>query len=442
MSCLDLEIEQTMHGVVSLGLENDEVMQDHEELMDIARRLETILIDTKLTATTEALSVTTESIIETAVSVQFERMGCLDTDVSLESIGEKLKDLWKMIETAVRKSMKTINAWYTKVIEGIEQFRKKTLELKRRSLTFRGYGKDAVRKVKLTGEQKNLFLSSNEKHPGVIAPLKSLEDTMELLFDVEYETTLKQAKDILPRLEINAGDTSKPMDSNTIEDVIKEVKEDLDISGILTNMANPSFKTKVWKVKDHLYSTNEKVRYLHDTDPLAGGKSLAIEGPAYGSFKHDTLADKLPPTSGSLSKVLRTARERTGIRTKLVSLDRSVTLPKAYEGDLDIEPFSIETIQEACGLVIDNLDLLAEYKRHYKTTEDLKEKILAQGPKIVKALGNDPSVDWGQLAAFKQSLLNYHVSRVDNVQNQFLRHAMQVMHSAIKVCEKSLNAYA
>lgn len=437
MEDLDVSIEQIIFDNDMMGMEHEKVCDHIDRMTEIAQNLEELnYLTREMELSGQAEAVATESF-----KSQLDSLGYADVDVSLESIGKRLREVWQAIEAGIRKSMKIIGQWFSTLSEGIDKFREKAAHIRARSRRLGDLNPNG-KKITLTDEQRSLYLTSTEKHPGLIAPLKSLEGTIELMLSTEFKTTMESAKKIMPRLEIDAGKSSDAMSSEEIKDAIAEIKEDLTISGIRINMADPKFKTRVWKVKDKINTTNTKTQYLFSDKPLAGGKSLAISGPSYGSFNADPLKESMVATSSSLQKVCSAGRERAGVRTKLVTLNGTVSMPKHYVNNIEMTPLSTKQIEEAASIVISNLESLGSYRDKYEDVTTVKEKLLARGPGLLTALGDSPSKDWSQMASFKQSLLNYHVSRVDTVQTQYLRHAMRVMYAAMSVCEKSLKAYA
>jgi archaellum component FlaC len=431
---LMLSVERVSMEIHQVSLEVESVENDVRVMQQVADDLEQIGLAASASTLEEGDVSVAQEVIDVSVSV----LGIEPGVITLESISSRLKDLWKAIEAGIRKSMQTISTWYSKISEGIDVFLAKVRELKQRvegsSIA------NAPSEIRLTGEQTNLFLKSSETHPGVVAALKSLTPAIGTILDDEYKHTYNSARDALKRLEIPKVENNRVTGAPERKVMINTVKEDLEVSGILTNMADPKFKTKVWTVLDKNGTKIAKTRYLFDNEPIAGGKTLAIEGPAYGGFNQDGMKLVNDGSLNNYNKIMAAAKERAGIRSKMIRLKETIPTPKQYLIDVRMKPMSADQIVRACDVITEVLEALSNYRKTTASTVKLKEDLLKKGEGLVDALGDNPSKEWTSFASFKQSLLNYHVARLDTVQNHYLKHAMQVMHSAIKVCEKSLTS--
>lgn len=363
------------------------------------------------------------------------------TSVSMEGVGDAIKNIWEKIKTWFNNMWKNIRTYWQKVWDAspklkarAEALRKKADDLGGKTATEKtiAVGSDLVKKL----HNDSGKLPSVQEMTGVMEKVSKLT---QLLFGDYYAQALKFAEHYgdklagvneptaanLEGLGLGAGDLVSPAS------VLKT-----KATGLLTD--NDAAKSKFADATE-----------VATSDSLFGGQVVAVatfatsvgteDDPTTGGDGEPEQGEPKPASTGGSG----TAAKFNSFGKNTVKL--MTLLEKSPEvSEATMATMALGDVQKLCDEVIKLCDSISSYRKDWEMAEKAQAKIMRAGDNFSRAAGKSTEKGGDDVSAATAAvkLTKTAGEWIAQPNQNFSRYAMESAKAVLMVCDKSLAQYS
>ena len=371
------------------------------------------------------------------------------TSVSMEGVGDAIKNIWEKIKTWFNSMWKNIRTYWQKVWDAspklkarAEALRKKADDLGGKTATEKtvDVGSDLVKKL----HNDSGKLPTVQEMTGV---MEKVSQFTQLLFGDYYAQALKFAE--------HYGDELAKVNEPTASAIGAIALSD-------GNLASPAsiLKTKAGSLLKESTDAKEKFAGASEvsiSDSLFGGQVLAVATFATGVGTEDdptTGGDGEPkqdePKQGEPKQGEPKSEAGKGTAAKLEGFGKNnaklITMlakaPEVSEGTLTT--MSLGEVQKLCDEVIKLSDSIASYRKDWEMAEKAQAKIMRAGDNFSRAASKSTEKGGDNVSAATAAvkLTKTAGEWIAQPNQSFSRYAMEAAKAVLMLCDKSLAQYS
>ena len=364
------------------------------------------------------------------------------TSVSMEGVGDAIKNIWEKIKTWFNNMWKNIRTYWQKVWDAspklkarAEALRKKADDLGGKTATEKtiDVGSDLVKKL----HNDSGKLPTVQEMTGVMEKVSKLT---QLLFGDYYAQALKFAEHYgdklagvneptaanLEGLGLGAGDLVSPAS------VLKT-----KAAGLLSN--NDAAKGKFADATE-----------VATSDSLFGGQVVAVATFTTGVGTEDDPVNPENPPAPANGEPAPASTGGSGTAAKFNSFGKNtVKLMTLLEKSPEVSEATMATmalgdVQKLCDEVIKLCDSISSYRKDWEMAEKAQAKIMRAGDNFSRAAGKSTEKGGDDVSAATAAvkLTKTAGEWIAQPNQNFSRYAMESAKAVLMVCDKSLAQYS
>ena len=353
----------------------------------------------KYNVTSEQMGISLESFSDNRV---------LATTVSMEGVGQALRDLWDMIITKFQEMVKKIVDFYHKTIAAAPRIKRRAESIRKKARANTGSPKEKTMKV-------GLYSALNIR--GSIPTSAQLQTALKAIAgDVTTHKKKAALQDEAKTIFASFDGAGENGGANGVAAALKNKMNFTGFSGSPGSykLTGPSANFKVG-------GTQASVALFH-VDKLPGNK-MVFAGTLEGN--------------GRASRIEAFNDYRAGVYTD----DDSVKNDKAAERDKEWPVLSTGDIETLCDLIIKNMDVIIAEKTQADKKLNSVKIIKAEGEKLIRKIDGDTKAK-GQAEANKALKIVVDVMRnTTQADAQVAGYSYRTSKAVLAYCARSLSQY-
>lgn len=375
----------------------------------------------------EGMDINAKAIINNILSYQERALGMEAIDVvSIESVRDRLKEVWKVLVKSIGTVMKKVALWSESMTKTIPAIRTHASTMISQAANL----SEISGTVMLGNQVTYLRTSPNGKIDlanGIREVMANLREFLlidSLVSIANAKTTASLMKDSVKVYDIenlNSNDNAK-----------EHIKQLLVGSGLDKRINASSPPPGPWKkaVVIKGLTTLDTITFVYDDTPMLGGRMAVYKFPAMDSNNPDLLLDSRPITV--LDYAQAAIQRIKGSKVGIVS-----TTGNGTSRDEKLSPLQPNDITASCNAVLDMCDIIEGFNRNYDEVSKVKEGLVKAGNSAMGIIDDEDNVR-GKISDMMRHLVIYHNDRVDKPYVPMVNHCINVIRSTLSYCDKSL----
>ena len=366
------------------------------------------------------------------------------TSVSLEAIGDAIKNIWEKIKTWFNSMWKNIRTYWQKVWDAAPKLKARAEALRKKADDLGG--KTATEKqIDVGADVVKKLYDQNGKLPSgtdLSTAMSAVSSLTVMLFGDYYAQALKFAE--------HYGDELAKVNEPTASAIGAIALGD-------GNLASPAsvLKTKAGSLLKESTEAKEKFAGSSEvsvSDPLFGGQVLAVATFATGVGLADdpTTGGDGEPKQGEPKQGEPKSEAGKGTAAKFEGFGKNnaklITMlakaPEVSEGTLTT--MSLGEVQKLCDEVIKLSDSIASYRKDWEMAEKAQAKIMRAGDNFSRAASKSTEKGGDDVSAATAAvkLTKTAGEWIAQPNQSFSRYAMESAKAVLMLCDKSLAQYS
>jgi hypothetical protein len=430
-----LGLEQDLHEASLEGIEVERCLEDCSQLSNVVAGLEAIavaaastiedggldrngaaLLHVGVESLMSPLGIQAEEVVASMEAFGGDHTRIESTQVSVESIKSKAKDVWAWLVAQFTKVKEFVNKWYLKLFSGAKKLGERAKAVAKKANDVKGSTADAD-DIKLGSMAKSLHIDGKVENIGTgVASFKTFASKV----FVDSHITAMGAVDaaVTALKDVDPKDLSKStVDFSKVGDPVKTA---------VAAARTMTTELGATKTAPSGFTSGEGTE-IKASDEYMGGKVIIAVSPSSAVAKA-TVKENVIAGAAALANSSH----------KFLTKDSK----KDVDTDLELSPLNGPAIVNIAEDIVDIADAIYTFEKKAMDMNKKTDKLLSELKKYsAKAEKEDFSSLGKAMDKSVVSTFKYVAKVPGNPQAQFAQSVLQACAAALSVCEKSLAAH-